>query len=408
MLHTKWGKTKMAALTGLRILDLTQWEAGTSCTQALAWLGADVVKVEPPQVGDPGRNLGRGYWEGSEYFINWNSNKRSVAINLRDPRGRDLLLEMVPQFDVFIENFGPGVVEKLDIGYDVIKKIHSGVIYAQIKGFGLSGPYSSYKCFDMVAQAAAGALSITGEPGGPPTRPGPTLGDSGSGVQMALAITAAYAQKLRDGIGQHIELSMQESVTYFMRTMIALGAKGGTEVAPRIGNSFDPTIDLFACKPFGPNDYVYLMCVTEPHWIVFCKAIGQPDLAHDPRFVDLEARQEHGAELKEIIAAWMGERTKHEAMHELCETGLPASAVFDTKDLFSDPHLNERHFIHKFKNADGDRDMSLLGWPPRMSESKVPIELAPGLGEHTRDVLQTELGLSGDTIEQLISAGVIE
>jgi len=398
----------MAALTGLRILDLTQWEAGTSCTQALAWLGADVVKIEPPESGDPGRTLTRGYWEGSEYFINWNSNKRSVAINLRDPKGRDLLLSMVPEFDVFIENFGPGVVEKLDIGYDVIKKIHPEVIYAQIKGFGLSGPYAKYKCFDMVAQAAAGALSITGEPGGPPTRPGPTLGDSGSGVQMALAVTAAYAQKLRDGNGQHIEISMQESVTYFMRTMIALGAKGGTAVAPRIGNKFDPTINLFACKPFGPNDYVYLMSVTERHWEVFCTAIGQTELSRDPRFVDLKARQEHGDELGAIISAWMEERTKHDAMHELCEAGIPASAVFDTVDLFSDPHLNERGFIHRFPHDDPNVNIALLGWPARMSASHVPIKLAPDLGEHTTEVLQAELGLSAEAIEQLIAEGVVE
>lgn len=397
----------MAALSGLRILDLTQWEAGTSCTQALAWLGADVVKVEPPQGGDPGRTLSRGYWEDSEYFLNWNSNKRSVAINLREARGRDLLLEMAPQFDVFIENFGPGVVEKLDIGYEVIKAVHPEVIYAQIKGFGLSGPYAGYKCFDMVAQAAAGALSITGEPDGPPMRPGPTIGDAGSGVQMALAIAAAYAQKLRDRTGQHIELSMQESVTYFMRTMIALGAKGGTAVAPRIGNEFDPTINIFACKPFGPNDYVYLMSVTEPHWPQLCRAIGQPDLAADARFVDLAARQENGAELKAIIATWMGERTKHEAMQELCDAGIPASATFDTKDLFSDPHLDERGFIHRFPNEGAGRDISLLGWPARMSESHVPIELAPGLGDDTATVLATELGLSAETIEQLKTDGIV-
>ena len=398
----------MAALTGLRVLDLTQWESGTSCTQALAWLGADVVKVEAPPDGDPGRTLNRGYWQDSEYFLNWNSNKRSVAINLREPRGRELLLKMVPGFDVFIENFGPGVVEKLDIGYDKIKEIHPEVIYAQIKGFGLTGPYAKYKCFDMVAQAAAGAFSITGEPDGPPMRPGPTLGDSGSGVQMALAITAAYAQKLRDGTGQHIELSMQESVTYFMRTMIALGAEGGRKIAPRLGNEFDPTINLFSCKPFGPNDYVYIMAATESHWALFCKTIGHPELIDDQRFVDLEGRKQHGDELNKVISAWTGAHTKHEAMHLLCEAGVPASGTFDTKDLFSDPHLNERGFVQKFAHDASERDVTLLGWPARMSNSKVPIELAPGLGEHTKQVLETELGLSSEAVTQLITDGIVE
>lgn len=397
----------MAALTGLRVLDLTQWESGTSCTQALAWLGADVVKIESPRDGDPGRSLSRGYWQDSEYFINWNSNKRSVAIDLLEPRGRDLLLELVPQFDVFIENYGPGVVEKLDIGYDAIKAVHPGVIYAQIKGFGLTGPYAKYKCFDMVAQAAAGALSITGEPDGPPMRPGPTLGDSGSGVQMALAVTAAYAQKLREGTGQHIELSMQESVTYFMRTMIALGAEGGQKVAPRIGNEFDPTINLFPCKPFGPNDYIYIMVVTEPHWMLLCETIKEPGLIDDPRFIDLAARQEHDEELNEIISAWTSTHTKHEAMHELCDVGIPASAVFDTKDLFSDPHLKERGFIHKVPQDDSAPDLTLLGWPVRMSKSKVPITSAPRLGDHTDTVLETELGMSREAVRKLIDDGII-
>jgi crotonobetainyl-CoA:carnitine CoA-transferase CaiB-like acyl-CoA transferase len=397
----------MAALSGLRILDLTQWEAGTSCTQALAWLGAEVVKVEPPEGGDPGRAMARDLWQDSEYFLNWNSNKRSVTLNLREARGRELLLAMVPRFDVLVENFGPGVIEKLNLGYDVIKAVHPGIIYAQIKGFGLSGPYAAYKCFDMVAQAAAGALSITGDPQGPPMRPGPTIGDSGTGVQMALAITAAYAQKLREGIGQHIELSMQEAVTYYMRTMIALGAKGGSSVAPRLGNDLEPTINLYACKPFGANDHVYLMSVMENHWQALCKAMGQPELARDARFADVASRKSNGAALKPIIAAWMAARTKHEAMHALCAAGIPASAVFDTRDLFSDPHLAARDFIKHVQDDDGEQQATLLGWPARMSASAVPITLAPALGEHTREVLGAELGLDEAALDALAAAHII-
>ena len=397
----------MAALSGLRILDLTQYEAGTSCTQALAWLGADVVKVEPIGEGDPGRTMNRGYFEESEYFMNWNSNKRSVAMNLRDPKGRDLLLRLAPRFDVFIENFGPGVVEKLGIDYAAVKAVHPGVIYAQIKGFGLSGPYSGYKCFDMVAQAAAGAFSITGEPEGPPMRPGPTLGDSGSGVQMALAITAAYAQKLREGVGQHIELSMQESVTYYMRTMIALGSKGGTAVAPRMGNEFDPTVNLFPCKPFGPNDYIYIMSITEPHWVTLCDAIGHPEIARDERFDSLEKRRENREELNALIREWTSARTKKDAMAHLCAAGIPASSVFDTQDLFTDPHLNERGFIHKFPTGAEGKEIAMLGWPARMSASPVDMTLAPGLGEHTTEVLRTELGLDSESLDALQAAGVL-
>ena len=160
----------MPALDGIRILDMTQYEAGTSCTQALAWLGADVTKIEPTKVGEPGRGLEMGLWQDSEYFINWNSNKNSVAINLRDPKGRDILLKMLPHYDVFVENYGPGVVEKLNIDYETMNEIHPGIIYGRIKGFGTSGPYSKFKSYDTVAQAASGAMSITGEEDGPPMR----------------------------------------------------------------------------------------------------------------------------------------------------------------------------------------------------------------------------------------------
>ncbi|MCY4655894.1 MAG: CoA transferase, partial [Gammaproteobacteria bacterium] len=164
----------MPALDGLRILDMTQYEAGTSCTQALAWLGADVVKIEPPNVGDPGRGVGRTQEKRySTYFCNWNANKRSVVLNLRTEKGRQLLLDLVPKFDVFVENYGPGVIERLRLDYETLKEINPTLIYARLKGFGTYGPYSEFKSYDMIAQAASGAFSVTGTPDGPPTCPGP-------------------------------------------------------------------------------------------------------------------------------------------------------------------------------------------------------------------------------------------
>ena len=172
------------------------------------------MKVESHD-GDPARGpAGHGYG-----FLLWNGNKRSLSIDLRNPKGRDLLLKMVPNYDVFVENFGPCSMERLGLDYEVMKAVNPEIIYARIKGYGLSGPWSGYKCFDMVAQAAAGAFSITGEAEGPPMRPGPTMGDSGTGVQMALSITAAYVQKLKTGKGQMIEISMQEAMTWYLRSL---------------------------------------------------------------------------------------------------------------------------------------------------------------------------------------------
>jgi formyl-CoA transferase len=386
---------------------MTQYEAGTSCTQALAWLGADVTKIEPTKVGEPGRGLEMGLWQDSEYFINWNSNKNSVALNLRDPKGRDILLKMLPHYDVFVENYGPGVIEKLNIDYDTMKKIHPGIIYGRIKGFGTSGPYANYKSYDTVAQAASGAMSITGEADGPPMRIGLTIGDSGAGMQLCTAILAAYIQRLRTGEGQLIELSMQEAMTYYMRTSIALGSKWGERPAPRRGNGSSPIINLYPCKPFGPNDYVYIMAVAPRMWGDICKVIERPDLEKDPKFADHKARVENREELIEELTKWTSRHDKHQAMKLLAEGGVPCSATLDTKDLFTDPHLLERGFIHKV-NHEEQGEVPLLGWPPRMSDSTVPIKPAPLLGKSTTQILKKDLNLTDEELKSLHEAGVIE
>ena len=392
----------MAALDGLRILDMTQYEAGTACTQCLAWLGADVVKVEAPGTGDPGRSLmGLG-----DYFMVWNSNKRSVALDLRSPEGRDILLKMAPHYDVFVENYGPGVIEKLDIGYDAMRAVKPDIIYARIKGFGLDGPWSDYKCYDMVAQAAAGAFSITGEPDGPPMRPGPTTGDAGTGVQMALAIAAAYAQKLKTGEGQLIELSMQEAMTYFLRTATS-GTNFGEWAAARTGSGPTPTMRLYPCQGGGPNDYVYLMAVTPRMWEALCAAIGREDLLADPRFADPRARQKNREALEDAIAAWTAERSKYESMQVLAEAGVPASAVLDTQDLYQNPHMVSRGFIHEVDHPEKGK-VRLLGWPARMSASQCAHQGSPcTLGEHSAQVLAEDLALDEARIAELMQAGVI-
>ena len=395
----------MAALSGMRILDMTQWEAGTACTQSLAWLGANVVKIEQPNVGDPGRGLRTTEGEDSEYFVNWNSNKRSVTLDLSSKKGRELLLLMVPRYDVFVENYGPGVVEKLDIGYEVMKAVHPDIIYVRIKGFGTTGPYSEYKCMDMVAQAAAGAFSITGEPDGPPMRPGPTMGDAGTGVQAALAISAAYAQKLRTGEGQLIELSMQEAMTYYLRTAVSR-TRFDQVATPRTGNGDNPFVSLYPCAPGGPNDYVFVMAVNPRMWNAVCRALGQPELLSDPRFSTAHARHENRHLLFNEIESWTRLHTKKQCMSALADEGVCASQVYETKELFTDPHLLARDFVHEVEHA-VHGNVRLLGWPARMSKSHVDIEAAPLLGEHTDEVLAEDLGLSVEDISELRSEGSI-
>jgi formyl-CoA transferase len=398
----------MAALDGLRILDMTQYEAGTSATQALAWLGADVVKIEAPEFGDPGRGVGlTANQRYSSYFCNWNANKRSVALNLQSEEGHDVFMKLLPGFDVFIENYGPGVIERLNLTYETLKQVHPGIIHARIKGFGTSGPYSGYKSYDMIAQAAAGAFSVTGPQDGPPMVPGPTTGDSGTGVQMAMSILAAYVQQLRTGEGQQIEISMQEAMTYYMRTRIAMGSVWGTEACGRFGNRQGlPPVALYPCKPFGPNDWVFIMPVTSGHWDELCVATGKAELLVDERFGDMEQRVAHEDELYEIFADWTRGQTKQEVMEVLGAAGVPCSACLDTRELHTDPHLVDRGFVHQIDHP-MHGEVPLLGFAPRLSASEVDIKRAPLLGEHTDEVLGTELGLAENDIKSLRDKGAI-
>jgi formyl-CoA transferase len=393
----------MPALDGMRILDMTQYEAGPSCTQALAWMGADVVKVEAPGIGDPGRWIAGG----GDYFWNWNANKRSIVLNLRKSEGRQILLDLVPRFDVVVENYAPGVVERLDLEYETLKKVHPSVIYAQVKGYGSSGPYSKYLAYDMCAQAAAGTFSITGQRDGPPTLPGVTVGDSGTGMQLGMAVLAAYIQKLRTGEGQRIEISMHEAITYYMRTHLANLGNWGQNVVPRNGSQVGAAPSgLYACKPGGPNDYAFILAITSTHIDKLYMAIERPDLVTDDRYSDFMKRLERTEELHTEVEKWTLERTKHEVMKTLGEAGVPCSATMDTVELYDDPHLNERGFIKTLRHPELG-EVRMLGFPPRMSENAVEMTPPPELGQHTDSVLASELGFDEEKLAGLRDAEAI-
>src|SRR5215475_4189484 len=201
-------------LEGVRVLDLSQFEAGPSCTEALAWLGAEVVKVENPKGGEPGRILGTGPKPGTDayYFMIYNANKKSVTVNLKSERGLALVKDMAKKADVFIENMAPGTIERLGLGYDAIRALNPGIIYAQVKGFGEGSPYEKNLAFDMIAQASGGTMSITGEPNGPPIRPGVSLGDTGTGMVMAISILGALYERRATGQGRRLQVAMQDAM----------------------------------------------------------------------------------------------------------------------------------------------------------------------------------------------------
>jgi formyl-CoA transferase len=362
-----------------------------------------VVKVEPPG-GDPARRSFSRGTDDSQYFLNYNSNKRSMVLDLKSPQGRDVFLRLVPHFDVFVENYGPGVIESLDIGYERLKELNPGLIFARIKGYGLDGPYAAYKCFDPLAQAAAGAFSITGQEDGPPTKPGPTVADTGTGMQAALAITAAWAQRLQTGKGQHIEVSMQETMTMFMRTTGVLD--WAERPAPRRGNRAGAPSGIYPCAPGGANDYLYMLVATTRMWDQLCVAMDRDDLLVDPRFETEALRRKNFEALDHEISLWTRRHGKHEAMRLLCEAGVPASATFDTIDVFNDPHLRARGFIEQVEHP-VEGMVTLMGSPIRMSESSVSLRPGPVLGADTEEVLLGILEMTAEEVAALERAGAV-
>ena len=393
-------------LAGMRILDFTQYEAGTSATQTLAWLGADVVKVEPPGIGEPGRGLAAGPTDRT-YFLNLNGNKRSVAINLKHERGRELVSKLIPRFDVVAENLAPGVMERLGFGYEDLKAAHPAVIYATIKGFGSTGPYAQYRSYDMIAQAAGGSMSITGTAETPPLRSGSTYGDTGTGMQLAIGILAAYVRAKETGQGAHVEVSMQDAIASYSRVGF-LGREMVGDPVPRVGNDLRglaPT-NTYPCKPFGPNDYVYIMVNTGAMIENLFLAIGHPELVDDPRLATAVARRENADYLQSLVAEWTAQRTKHEAMAELQACGVPTGATFDSGDIFNDPHLKERGMVQVVEHPQRG-PIEILGNPIRIDHEASQLVHAPLLGAHTEEVLGEELGLDEDEVAALRAECVI-
>ncbi len=397
------------ALEGIRVIDLTQFEAGTSCTQMLAWLGADVIKIENPGVGDPGRRSGREAEGDSNYFIHYYSNKRSVTINLKTEKGREMFFDLVRGGDIVAENLAPGTLERLELGYDVLAEVNPRIILARVKGFGTYGPYSTYKSFDPVAQAAGGAFCATGEPGGPPMRPGTTSGDSATGMHAAIGILAALWQRQATGRGQVVEVSMQDAIVNLSRTWMARAEQG--KVSPeRTGNSLrsSPGVGTFRCAPGGPDDYVYMIAspARKPMWSALVTAIGRDDLIDDPRLKDAGEMAEATDEINQVIDSWTQKHTKFEVMKILGEAGVPASACFNAVDLYADEHLRQREMI---VNVDHPTygPFTLPGCPVKMSDSPVDFTAAPLLGQHNEEVFAEAFGYDTDALDQLQQQKVI-
>ncbi len=405
------------ALDGIRVLDMTHVQAGPSATQILAWLGADVIKVELPGRGDITRGQLRDVPNvDSLYFTMLNCNKRSITLNTKTSDGKDIFTRLLRHCDVLVENFGPGVLDRQGFSWEKIQAINPRMIYASIKGFG-PGKYVDFKAYETVAQAMGGSMSTTGSEDGPPTSTGAQIGDSGSGIHTVAAILAAVIQRTHSGRGQRVQVAMQDAVLNLCRVKmrdqqrLAHGPlreypnKEFSDYVPRSGNASGGGQPGAAvrCKPGGANDYVYV--IIQPHvWEPLANMIGRPELVTDPAYATPEARLPHLDEVFAVIEAWTQKFGKFEVLDKLNEIDVPCGPILSTKDLLEDESLAGRMIVDIEHPERGT--FKTVGCPLQLSDSPVDYRRSPLLGEHNEEIL-TEIGYDTGHLDELQSAGVL-
>ncbi len=408
------------ALDGVRVLDMTHVQAGPSCTQILAWLGADVIKVELPGRGDITRQQLRDIPDAdSLYFTMLNGNKRSLTLNTKTPQGREIFTALIKHCDVLVENFGPGVLDRQGFTWEKIHELNPRIVYASIKGFG-PGRFAETKAYEPIAQAMGGSMSATGFEDGPPTVTGAQIGDSGTGVHTVAAILAAlYQRDVHTGQGQRVICAMQDAVLNLCRVKmrdqqrLAHGPlreypnKQFDGIVPRSGNASGgghPGAAL-RCAPGGENDYVYL--IIQPQiWEALCNEIGRPELVTDPKYATPEARVAILDEVFSIIEAWTSRHTKYQVLARCNAIEVPCGPILDMKELLEDESLRARGVIAAVEHPQRGLYYT-IGSPLGLSDSPVEYRRAPLLGEHTDSVLEEVLGYDTEQVERLRKEGVV-
>jgi formyl-CoA transferase len=399
------------ALKGIKVLDLTQFEAGPSCTEVLAWLGADVVKVEEPNRGEPGRwGMTDRSDADSHYFIYYNLNKRSVTCNLKSEEGKALLRRMIEKADVVIENMAPGTFARLGFDWPRLSALNPRLIFAQVKGFAPESPQANYLSFDMIAQAMGGTMGVNGHPDQPPVRPGPTIGDTGTGMLCAIGILSALYQRMATGRGQHIQIAMRDAMLNYCRTPMSRQAALKDKQYPRGGNTVPGTAPggLYKCAPGGLDDWCYIFASrgNGEHWKRLVKAIDREDLLDDPRMVDGPTRAQHREFLDAAITEWTSKRTKDEVTQIIGGAGVPCGAVKTTLELMHDPDLHARGMMQTIEHPLRG-PVIVPAWPLRMSDTKVPLKCAPVLGADCEAIYGEWLGCTADDVKEMRQAKVI-
>ncbi len=410
------------ALDGIRVLDMTHVQSGPSCTQILAWFGADVIKVELPGRGDITRGQLRDLPDvDSLYFTMLNCNKRSVTVNTKSETGKDIFRKLIRECDVMVENFAPGALDRQGFTWQVIHDLNPRMIYASVKGFG-PGPYVDCKVYENVAQCMGGSASTTGFDDGPPLVTGAQIGDSGTGIHLVAGILAALYQRERTGRGQRVECAMQDAVLNLCRVKLRDQQRlahgplkeypqypNGTfgDATPRSANASGGGQPGWAvkCKGGGPNDYIYVI-IQPPGWAHLMRLIGRDDLIEDPEWATPEVRLPKLDQCFAMIEKWTMTKDKLEVMKILNEVNVPCGPILDMRELAEDASLRARGVVVEVEHPERGKFLT-VGNPIKLSDSPSEVTSSPLLGEHTDEILRDIVGLDDEAIAAAKAEGAV-
>lgn len=392
----------LGPLHGIRVLDLTRVLSGPFCTMMLADQGAEVVKVEIPCRGDDARQFGPPFKNGeSAFFVSINRNKKSITLNLKETRDVEILKRLVEEADVFVENYRPGVTEKLGIDYETLRAVNPRIIYCSISGFGQSGPYRTRPGYNFTVQAMSGVMRVSGEPGSDPSPVGISLGDIPAGMFAAYAISTALYQRTQTGVGQWVDIAMLDALIALMEAPLARYAMMGT-CPPPIGQ-YNPSITPFGVLSTADTPIVVAVG-NDKLWRLFCETMERPELIGHPDYETNALRTQNRESLYPELEETLKRRAAKEWLELFVSVGIPAAPVNTIADVYSDPHVAARGMVQRVEQPHAGM-VEIAGCPVRIGDhSGVPFSPAPQLGQHTLSILSEWLDLDPHAVDEMMGS----